>query len=537
MIQINVALPSGHGELLTLLPSSTVQDVRTKAQQAFGQKYLRLIAGENRVLVDPDKTLQETGVEDGECLTALVVQPLLAATKSAFALLCPGDSAIVTWGQARYGGNSPPVRDKHRGVLQIQASYGSFAAILQDGSVVTWGDADDGGDSSDVRDQLKGVQQIQATPQGAFAAILADGSVVTWGDPDNGGDSLAVKDQLKGVQQIQATAQAFAAILADGSVVTWGQEGFGGDSLAVQDQLRGVEQVQATAKAFAAILEDGSVLTWGDPRCGGDSSAVQYQLKGVQQIQASFAAFAAILEDGSVATWGDPGCGGDSSAVRDQLKGVQQIQATNFAFAAILQDGSVVTWGQAGFGGGDSSGVRDQLKGVQQIQATPEGAFAAIWNIQITKEGRDHEAHMIRESWRQSLFASFKQSTRRDAAQIQAVEYDEDRVKLTRRLWRSLDAHGRGVLTGAIVSDARFDVIQRKPIECCQWCGTAATPDWHHLAWQCDGFHATRQGIQVPHDNLQRVLGWPIGGPDDQVILQHLASVRKRLLDRRYRSR
>ena len=32
MLKINVALPNGHTELLTFLPSSTVQDVRTKAQ-------------------------------------------------------------------------------------------------------------------------------------------------------------------------------------------------------------------------------------------------------------------------------------------------------------------------------------------------------------------------------------------------------------------------------------------------------------------------------------------------------------------------
>ena len=52
MIQINVAVPSGHAELLTLLPSSTVQDVRTAAQRAFGKKHLRLITAKNRVLVD-----------------------------------------------------------------------------------------------------------------------------------------------------------------------------------------------------------------------------------------------------------------------------------------------------------------------------------------------------------------------------------------------------------------------------------------------------------------------------------------------------
>ena len=100
MIQINVALPNGHAELLSLLPSSTVQDVRTKAQLAFGKKYLRLITAKNRVLVDFEQTLEEAEIEDGECLTALVLQPQLAATGQAFALWCHGDSRVITWGPA-----------------------------------------------------------------------------------------------------------------------------------------------------------------------------------------------------------------------------------------------------------------------------------------------------------------------------------------------------------------------------------------------------------------------------------------------------
>ena len=219
IFHVNVALPNGHAELLTLLPSSTVQDLRAKAQRAFGKKYLGLVTAKNRVLVDPDTTLAEAEIEDGECLTALVLQPQMAATPTAFALWCHGHSAIVTWGHAEYGGNSSAVRDQLRGVQQIQGTERAFAAILEDGSVITWGSQDGGGDSSAVRDQLRGVQQIQATSR-AFAAILADGSVVTWGGADRGGDSSAVQEQLRGVQQIQAAGGAFAAILEDGSVVT-----------------------------------------------------------------------------------------------------------------------------------------------------------------------------------------------------------------------------------------------------------------------------------------------------------------------------
>ena len=132
MIQINVVLPNGHAELLTLLPSATVQDLRTEAQQAFGKKHLRLITAKNRVLADFEQTLEEAEIEDGECLTALVLQPQLAATNGAFALWCRGDSAVVTWGFKPFGADSSEVRDKLRGVHQIQATSGAFAAILED---------------------------------------------------------------------------------------------------------------------------------------------------------------------------------------------------------------------------------------------------------------------------------------------------------------------------------------------------------------------------------------------------------------------
>eukprot|EP00434_Breviolum_minutum_P000883 symbB.v1.2.000780.t1/scaffold42.1/size391715/9 len=268
----------------------TVQDVRTQAQRAFGKKHLRLITAKNQVLADPDRTLEEAEIQDGECLTALVLQPQLVATEGAFALWYHGDCTIVTWGDSRSGGDSSAVEDQLKGVQHIHATWWAFAAILEDGSVVFWGDADYGGDTS-VRDQLKGVEQIRATDY-AFAAILADGSV------------------------IQATRKAFAAILEDGSIVTWGPADYGGDSSGVRDQLKGVLQIRASLNgAFAAILADGSVVTWGSAYFGGDSSAVREQLMGVQQIQASGGAFAAILANGSVVTWGHPDLGGDSSAV------------------------------------------------------------------------------------------------------------------------------------------------------------------------------------------------------------------------------
>ena len=174
MFRINVVLPSGHAELLTLLPSSTVQDIQTKTEEAFGKRCLKLVTAKNRVLIEFEQTIEEAEIEDGECLTAVVLRPQLAATSnSAFALLCHGHSAVVTWGDALYGGDSSVARDRFKGVQQIRATSCAFAAIREDGCVVTWGHGVYGGDSSAVQDQLKGVQQIQAT-ETDFAAILVD---------------------------------------------------------------------------------------------------------------------------------------------------------------------------------------------------------------------------------------------------------------------------------------------------------------------------------------------------------------------------
>ena len=55
MLQIDVALPNGHVEVLSLLPSGTVGMLRTKAQLALGKKHLKLVTAKNRVLVDENK--------------------------------------------------------------------------------------------------------------------------------------------------------------------------------------------------------------------------------------------------------------------------------------------------------------------------------------------------------------------------------------------------------------------------------------------------------------------------------------------------
>ena len=194
MLQLNVSLPSGRSGKFSLLQSSKVGDLKLLAQKSFQCGSLRLVAANNDVL-DPAESLQAARLQEEDHLTAIATPVKLAATERAIALWCCGGNRVVTCGHRNWGGDSSRVQDQLKGVQQVRAARGAFAAILADGSVVTWGHQDFGGDSSGVKDQLKGVQQVHATDR-AFAAILADGSVVTWGDRDFGGDSSGVKDQL-----------------------------------------------------------------------------------------------------------------------------------------------------------------------------------------------------------------------------------------------------------------------------------------------------------------------------------------------------
>ena len=97
----------------------------------------------------------------------------------------------------------------------------------------------------------------------------------------------------------------------------------------------------------------------------------------------------------------------------------------------------------------------------------------------------DREQHIVRESWRRVQFSRSLASGRRDAAHVRNAQYDEQRALVARRFFKVQNVHGRGVMTGAMVSDARYDVIRGLALQNCAWCGTPATLSWEHLAWFC----------------------------------------------------
>jgi len=173
----------------------------------------------------------------------------LFATDRAFAALT-ASGQLVAWGDPAYGG-----KGQLSHVEMVQASQRAFAAYSkQSGVVVAWGDPDFGGDRRFLTGDAR-VLEMSATA-GAFAALLDTGSVLCWGHRDLGG----VCPALEGVTRLVATNGAFAAVLAEG-VVTWGSVFAGGDPEACASLGR-VEDLKGSASSFLA-LSDGELIAWG----------------------------------------------------------------------------------------------------------------------------------------------------------------------------------------------------------------------------------------------------------------------------------
>ena len=110
MLHVTVALPSGRSEKFSILQSSKVGDLRVLAQKTFQLGFLRLVAADHSV-VDPTKSLQDAGLEDGDRLTAIAIEATVAATGIAFALFCPGGDRVVTWGAPDCGDDISEVQE------------------------------------------------------------------------------------------------------------------------------------------------------------------------------------------------------------------------------------------------------------------------------------------------------------------------------------------------------------------------------------------------------------------------------------------
>ncbi|CAK9018608.1 unnamed protein product [Durusdinium trenchii] len=384
-MRVAVSLPSGR--TVQLSATRRVAELKAAAEKAFGQSFLRLLTA-NGISLNPQTLLADTGLRDGDTLSAVSCPPRVAAAGKAFAMWCPNGGCIA-WGDPVAGGDCSSVAEQLWPVKEVQGSYAGFAALRSDGRVTCWGDV---GVETELPSTLRDIQQLQST-NFAYATLDRQGRVYCWGDSDCGGDAGHLA--LENVATLASAGGAFAAICHDGSVLTWGLEDGGGDSSHVSHQLVKVQHIWGSLGAFAALRSDGQLVTWGDQQHGGDSSHVQEALRDVMHVATTDSAFAALCREGDAArvvAWGHAEYGGDTSTVERRLSsGVRQITGSLGAFAAVLVDGGVVCWGHSmmgnvvtvvTWGAGDAGGVcprraREKLQQVVALQGT-EQAFVAL---------------------------------------------------------------------------------------------------------------------------------------------------------------
>ncbi|CAE7562544.1 yojK [Symbiodinium sp. CCMP2592] len=174
-----------------------------------------------------------------------------------------------------------------------------------------------------------------------------------------------------------------------------------------------------------------------------------------------------------------------------------------------------------------SMGWHLQLDGSWTHQAIPRRCITWARNLQT-----ERIKHLLREAWRFERFEAWKASSRLDAVAAANPTFQAARVKQAWQLWNATCAHGRAVLTAAVVSPARLQANKSgAAVQWCPFCKEGYAPTWDHCAWSCAHFGASRPAL--PGDGMQRRTGWPVAArtkAQNLRVLDHLATVRKSLV-------
>ena len=175
-------------------------------------------------------------------------------------------------------------------------------------------------------------------------------------------------------------------------------------------------------------------------------------------------------------------------------------------------------------------GWQQQRNGSWTHQAVPRQCIRWTQNLQL-----DRLKHLLREAWRFRRFDAWRTSGRLDAVAAGNPIFQPARLKQASQLWSATCAHGRAVLTAAVVSPARLQSQLTGHAELwCPFCRECYAPTWDHCAWSCAHFRASRPNL--PADSMQRRIGWPLPARTkihNLRVLDHLASVRQALVDYR----
>ncbi len=332
------------------------------------------------------------------------VSRLRASVLAVICLAVLGSAGVVSSAAASSGavswGNLPQPVNGLSGVVEVSASEGTDAALLEDGTVVQWAARSD-----EAPTAVSGLSEVKAIAQGpdVLLALLRDGRVMALGVNDAGelgdgsSEESSVPVEVSGLSEVVAVSaggEHALALLRDGTVRAWGSNENGelGDGSFIGPEtcgfwgcsrtpvtvsgLTGVTAIAAGGTHDLALLSDGTVKAWGDNGEGelGDGEG-PYRgmskdepvpvtgLSGVTAVSAGTGESLALLADGSVRSWGsnlsgqlgNPSVqsgyelGSNAPVAVSDLSEAVAVSAGETHNMALLANGTVVDWGENGF--------------------------------------------------------------------------------------------------------------------------------------------------------------------------------------------
>ena len=112
-ITVEVGLLSGKTAKVNASLDEDLAALQLRAQTALGVGRGRLLDSSGRVL-DACTPIKTSSVHHGDSLTLLTSRAQVCGTYNAFAVIL-GDGSVLTWGDARFGGDSSAVQGQLKG--------------------------------------------------------------------------------------------------------------------------------------------------------------------------------------------------------------------------------------------------------------------------------------------------------------------------------------------------------------------------------------------------------------------------------------
>lgn len=338
---------------------------------------------------------------------------------------------VITFGHAKYGGNSSTVSSQLVGITKIVAGQHAFAALRSDGTVVCWGCVDDINVNTSTSNNIS-IGQVDLTNcsdiianQYGFVALKKNGTAVYWGAMSQWPSPTSELHNLVKIYAAYGSAgYAFAGLRNNGHVVMWGKTSVGVSTtltstspiIKVYPIEYGFILIRANGNVHNGLtntvlytLPVGSYVTNIVPTPAGYNpyafailfsdrkmylSVTNELYENVSEFKVNDMAFA-YIQNGAVVCYGDERFGGSLTGTNGVYSGnvnsnVIRLACSSLSFAALKTDGSVVIWGANSGGRNDVPAVASYLtSGVEYIHDLYSGYMAVKTDGTIVSWGQD----------------------------------------------------------------------------------------------------------------------------------------------------